>query len=156
MNSFSQKVREVLGWYVYVLIDPRDNDIFYTGEGVNNRVFDHEIEANTSDKYSEKLNRIREIQNEDLNIKKVIIRHVLRDQKEAQNVESAVLEILRILGKNLTNIQSGHHQHDFKYKTVEEIEYLLGGETIEINSDDKILFLNISKSYNLDKIYIKY
>ena len=36
---FSQKTQEELKSYVYILIDPRDNKIFYVGKGYGNRVF---------------------------------------------------------------------------------------------------------------------
>ena len=55
MNSFSPITQERIGSYVYMLIDPRDNKIFYVGEGQGNRVFDHEQEAIESPKESDKL-----------------------------------------------------------------------------------------------------
>ncbi len=40
-EQFSQKTQEELKYYVYTLIDPRDNKIFYVGKGKGNRVFYH-------------------------------------------------------------------------------------------------------------------
>jgi len=45
MRQFSNKVIEELGYYVYALIDPRDNKIFYIGKGHGNRVFQHCLAA---------------------------------------------------------------------------------------------------------------
>lgn len=43
---FSEKALEALnGFYVYALMDPRDEKIFYIGKGIGNRVFSHEIES---------------------------------------------------------------------------------------------------------------
>ena len=39
---FDQLVIEKLDFYVYCLMDPRNNEPFYIGKGVGNRIFDHE------------------------------------------------------------------------------------------------------------------
>lgn len=38
MKGFSQLVQDTLGDYVYLLINPLDNKIFYVGKGKNNKV----------------------------------------------------------------------------------------------------------------------
>ncbi len=45
VECFSQKTQEELKYYVYLLIDPRDDKIFYVGKGYGNRVFYHINEA---------------------------------------------------------------------------------------------------------------
>lgn len=40
-ESLPQEVIEVLGHYVYRLIDPRNGETFYVGKGQGNRVFAH-------------------------------------------------------------------------------------------------------------------
>ena len=66
MNEFAAGVAEKLGFYVYLLIDPRDDDVFYVGKGTWNRCFAHifeahETQADTIGDYA-KLARIREIE----------------------------------------------------------------------------------------------
>ena len=39
--EFKQTVINRLNYYVYCLVDPRDNRIFYIGKGHGNRVFQH-------------------------------------------------------------------------------------------------------------------
>ena len=46
--------------YVYALIDSGDDEVFYIGEGIDYRVFDHEEEARNG-KTSNKTRKIREI-----------------------------------------------------------------------------------------------
>ena len=51
IKFFSEKAIEHLnGFYVYALIDPRNNQVFYIGKGAGNRVFSHEIESGKSPK----------------------------------------------------------------------------------------------------------
>ncbi|MCH5167451.1 MAG: hypothetical protein J1F35_06100 [Erysipelotrichales bacterium] len=154
MNKFSAITKEVLKYYVYVLIDPRDNYIFYVGEGYGDRVFDHEKEVeNNYCPEKEKHRRIKEIQDAGLKIIKMIGPSNLRDQKEAQNVETGILWILKLQGHKLTNIQSGHHENYFKFKTVEEIEYQLATNFMEQDKNDKIIYVNVSRSLDLNKTY---
>ena len=44
-RSFTPKEIRHLGKYVYALIDPRDNKVFYVGQGIGNRLFDHLSDA---------------------------------------------------------------------------------------------------------------
>ena len=41
ITSFSQRVIEKLGYYVYLYINPTNNSIFYVGKGKGNRAFEH-------------------------------------------------------------------------------------------------------------------
>ena len=38
---FDEKTCQVLKYYVYMLLDPRDNKPFYIGKGKDNRIFNH-------------------------------------------------------------------------------------------------------------------
>ena len=59
--EFKQSVIEALQFYVYCLVDPRDNKIFYVGKGKGNRVFQHAMNALDESADSLKLNTIRDI-----------------------------------------------------------------------------------------------
>ena len=74
MERFSEKSLWALGdSYVYGLIDPRTNKIFYIGKGSGNRVFNHEKESmNSIDCDKLKLKTISEILNEGKEVKKII------------------------------------------------------------------------------------
>jgi hypothetical protein len=146
MTGFSQTTKEDLGYYVYALIDPRDSKIFYIGKGEGDRVFQHELEEN--DKAKNVL--IREIQNAGLEVKKLIIRHGMKED-EAFNVEAALIDLLNSgLWKDcqITNLQSGHNTIDRGMKTILEIEAFYTVD--EIQKEDfahNAMVININKSY---------
>ena len=41
MKQFSSEVISKLGYYVYLISDPSNGEIFYVGKGKGNRVFSH-------------------------------------------------------------------------------------------------------------------
>ena len=61
INAFNQQTIESLAYYVYALIDPRDNRIFYIGKGKGNRIFQHAKDALGCNDQSLKLDIIRSI-----------------------------------------------------------------------------------------------
>ena len=87
---FKQSVIEGLKCYVYVLVDPRNNCIFYVGKGSGNRDYQHAQAALVDDSISLKLSTIREIKGLGLDVKYYIIRHNLSEQ-EAYLVESSII-----------------------------------------------------------------
>jgi hypothetical protein len=103
-NEFPKSVIEKLGYYVYFLIDPRNNEIFYVGKGVGNRVFQHINSAIKSPQESDKLNRIRSIQTKGMQVRHIIHRHGLTEN-EALEVEASLIDYIGIRG--LTNVVNG-------------------------------------------------
>lgn len=100
-------------YYVYVLLDSRDDQVFYVGKGTGERACQHEIEAK-GDYTNAKIEKIREIQNSKSN---VIIRVIGRyeTESEAFAVESTLIHW--VYGyDNLTNMQSGHGNDTIREK----------------------------------------
>ena len=93
-------------YYVYVYIDPRNFEEFYYGKGKGNRKESHLLDESDS----EKAKRIKEILKQNL---KPIIRVIVRDltENEAFLVEKT---LIWKLGRNLTNISSGHFAEKFR------------------------------------------
>lgn len=93
-------------YYVYVYIDPRNFEEFYFGKGKGSRK-----EAHLFDKSgTEKAKRIATIKKEGLEpIVRVIARNL--SEHDALLVEKT---LLWKLGKNLTNISSGHYAENFR------------------------------------------
>lgn len=86
------EVAEKLGFYVYRLIDPRNGETFYVGKGRGSRVLQHARDALKTSDRSDKLDRIREIIDADLEVGHIIHRHGIEDEKVAMEVEAAVME----------------------------------------------------------------
>lgn len=144
--NLSQNTIEKLGYYVYLLIDPRNNKIFYVGKGKGNRINQHLLGAlddNTNE--TEKIKRIREIQNAKLEVKHTVLRHELTE-KEAFEVESTVIDVL---GKdNLTNIVKGHNSEDKGIMKLEDIKIKYEAE--EANIEEPAILININNLYQRD------
>ena len=96
--------KEQLGHYVYVLRDPRNNQIFYVGKGVGNRVLDH---ANgvmgKEDPQSTKEMQISEIHAAGLEVDAWIIQSGLRSDEHAFATESAVYGTLKLVSSTLNS-----------------------------------------------------
>lgn len=148
MDTFSEKSLLSLGdYYVYGLIDPRTNQIFYIGKGTGNRVFEHEKESlNSPNSDKLKLKAISEINALGLDVKKIIINSNLTET-EAFAAEAALINAFNyVSGVGLTNIVAGHHSAEAL--SVEDFEKIYGAE--ELREEDvkhKILVIKINKLY---------
>ena len=148
MDTFSEKSLFSLGdYYVYGLIDPRTNQIFYIGKGTGNRVFENEKESlNSPNSDKLKLKTISEINSLGLDVKKIIINSNLTET-EAFAAEAALINAFNyVSGAGLTNIVAGHHF--VEALSVEDFEKIYGAE--ELREEDikhKILVIKINKLY---------
>ena len=151
-NQFSIATSESLRCYVYILIDPRNNKIFYVGKGTGNRVFAHVNDSVETEHESDKLNMIRVIRSQGLEVKQYIVRHGL-DEDDALTVESTLIDFLTFPDfsdlATITNKVSGHHQWDKGIKTIEEIEILYACEKLkEEDLHHNLMSININKTYD--------
>lgn len=112
-------IEENLDAYVYALVDPRTDEIFYIGlagglnDQGNNRPLGHLNEVAEAISKSLTLNtkqtKIKEIWDSGNQVKLVIVRHNLK-REEAIHVEAALIDLLRMAKSTggLTNIVRGH------------------------------------------------
>lgn len=85
-------------WYVYELVDPRNNEVFYVGKGCGDRMYQH---GNSSDKTNpKKLNKINSIGFDNVVRTKVAL---FWDEQSAYTCEAQRICDL-IKHQNLTNI----------------------------------------------------
>ena len=83
IGAFSEKALDALnGFYVYALVDPRNESVFYIGKGIGNRLFSHEIESEKEQKKErQKICKIREIENEGFSVKRLIVNWGLSEEE---------------------------------------------------------------------------
>lgn len=148
LKEFSEKALKSLnGYYVYALVDPRTDSIFYIGKGIGNRVFAHEMEQEKDPKSEkEKLKRISEIEKENLQVKRIILNWGL-SENEAFAAEAALINCFNFIREeDLTNIVAGHHTH--KALAVEDFELQYGAEHLsEADIKHNVLVIKINKRY---------
>jgi uncharacterized protein len=93
--KFSTTTRERLGHYVYGLVDPRDDQIFYIGvASANNRAFDHLKVRQSGKRESRKEERIREIRKSGHEPQVEILRHGMNSRSDALEMEAALIDAL--------------------------------------------------------------
>jgi len=148
---FSQRTKEELKFYVYILIDPRDNKIFYVGKGYENRVFSH-INNPIKTNVTEKSEIIKAIKKDNLKVKHFIIKHGL-EENEALIVESVLIDFLTFKDfaevAKISNIVAGHNSFNQGIKTVNECEIFYNCEELKIeNIKHRILVININKTFD--------
>ena len=154
ISAFSQRTIEALAYYVYALVDPRDNRIFYIGKGSGNRVFQHAKDSLNENDQSLKLDIIRDILREGEQVGLYILRHNLTEES-AYVVESVLIDLMTYSKFNttnlLTNVVAGHHQWDEGIKDVNEIDAIYNCSKIDMNHGDTLLLVSLNKSFNQAK-----
>lgn len=151
IKQFSEMALQQLnGFYVYALIDPRSNQIFYIGKGTGNRVFSHEAESGKSPKSEKaKLQRIQEIEGAGYDVKRLIVNWGLTEA-EAFASEATLINLVNYMSPEvLTNAVAGHHVHESL--TVEDFELLYGAEPLAPEDiRHNILCIKINQRYHRD------
>lgn len=154
LDRFPTSVKEVLGIYVYALIDPRTNLPFYIGKGVGDRMFSHVDEELTTShlptsELSNKVNRIREIRLAGERVDYRILGSGFKDDETAHAAEAVLIASYNV-HDTLTNCVAGHHQ-EFVAKTPEELidKHGVGVMTIR----HRIMFVKVAKSAKIKNLY---
>ena len=140
-----------LGYYVYALINPISNKVFYIGKGNNNRVFAHveEILNQKTEIDSIKKTEIKQIIDNGKQIEHYLIRHGLTE-KEAFLIESILIDYNNNLINKLTNEVSGHHSAFYGIKTADELIRQYNAPKLKELSDP-VVIININRKYRETK-----
>lgn len=158
-RSLPQSAIEAIGYYVYALVDPRDNQIFYIGKGCGNRILNHERESIVAIsgriKLTKKIEQILRIRRSGHMLGYYILRHNLTE-KEAYLVESAMIGLLTYaplkLNAKLTNLVQGHHHWTNGIKTFDEICELYDCGKIEPIEGQNLLLVKLNNTYKQGKM----
>lgn len=141
-KEFSNAVCERIGYYVYILKDPRNENVFYVGKGKGNRIFQHVQCALENETENDKYNLIREILNSGKEVEHFILRHGL-EEKLAFEIESTVIDLLGI--ENLTNSVKGHDTWERGLKTVDEVSQHYDAKAVTF--EEPCIIININRLY---------
>jgi len=142
IKEFSNAVCERIGYYVYILKDPRNDTIFYVGKGKGNRLFQHVQCALENATDNDKYNLIREIYNDGKEVEHFILRHGL-EEKLSLEIESTIIDLLGI--ENLTNSVKGHDTWERGLKTVDEVFQHYDAKVVTF--DEPCIIININRLY---------
>ena len=141
-QEFPLSVIEKLDYYVYLLIDPENDQVFYVGKGISNRIFAHINAAIADDLPSDKLDKIRNVRANGLEVKHIIHRHGL-SEKEAFEVEAALIDFIGLSG--LTNQVQGYNSDDRGQMSVAEVIAKYQAPIVEIS--EPVILITVNRYY---------
>ena len=139
MNEFPAQIQDKIKFYVYLYIDPRNDEIFYVGKGRGNRAFSHLRQKTASAKNM----RIRDIQSDGFQPRIEVLVHGLDDESTSRKIEASVIDLLGI--DNLTNIQNGYESREFGRMSTEQLKAIYGATKVTIR--EPAILININKSF---------
>lgn len=138
MTEFPSEVQRELQNYVYALVNPRSDQIFYVGKGCGNRAFEHLSEDGNSEKHE----RIEDIRSDGLEPRVDVLAHGL-SKENALKVEAVCIDVIG-LGQ-LTNRVTGQNSSWGGRQSAEKIVATIGAEPVEV--DDPALVINIAQTF---------
>ena len=139
MKQFSREVISKLGYYVYLISDPSNGEIFYVGKGKGNRVFSHFKETGDSDK----INKIKEIKSKGLEAKIEILVHGVKNEITIKKIEAAIIDLID--KTNLTNIVGGYESSDFGRMDLNQINAKYSSK--KANIDENVVLIKLSQTF---------
>ncbi|MDH5533444.1 MAG: hypothetical protein OEX81_03400 [Candidatus Pacebacteria bacterium] len=146
IKKFPISIHKELKYYVYIYIDPRNDEIFYVGKGKGDRCFSHLFE----DSEKEKVRKIKDIRADGLEPKIEIIVHGIEDDSLVKRIEASIIDCFKI--DKLTNIQRGYHSKEFGRMSVQQLIATYQAEDVEVEHPVISFKLNSTFRYGLDPI----
>jgi uncharacterized protein len=155
-TRFDPSIRSKLGKYVYALIDPRDNEIFYIGKGTGERVLSHSKSVQNAidteslkETESKKRQIISEINNLGMKVRWHVLARNLDDDRTALLVESAIIYAFnncRGSERKLTNIVSGNFIDKHGGGDEEKVAKWHADPVRPMQAYESVLVFNVSKA----------
>ena len=138
---FSTAIIEKINYYIYCLVDPRNQNIFYIGKGIGNRVFQHAQGALTcKTNENDKISLINDIHKDGLEPLYYILRHNIKEEKQALEYEALAIDLLSIVKPNqqpLTNIQGGTYSSEKGLMSLSELKRIYDPQELKTGEIDK-------------------
>jgi hypothetical protein len=138
-TGFSQNVKEKLGYYVYLYLDPRDGSIFYVGKGTGDRAFAHLYDLSES----AKVQRIAAIRAANLQPEIEILVHGLQDEETALRIEASIIDLIGI--DKLTNQVRGYESTALGRQSVALLVAQYDRTPVQI--EHRVLLIRINQLY---------
>lgn len=136
--KITDEVSKILKSYVYLYVDPFNEEVFYIGKGKGNRLFSHLSDISDT----KKVDRIARIRRKGKEPQIELLRYGLSDS-EAGLVEASVIDLV---GKSrLTNQISGFHQYSFGRINFQDLISMLSPKKVTIRH--KAILITINKLY---------
>jgi len=148
-NNLSPYMKEKLGHYVYLYVNPFDGKIFYVGKGQKDRVISH-LDDTEESKKVRMIKKIRQAGKEPLI---EILAHQLPSESAALRIEAAVIDTIGL--ENLTNNNEGWHWDVPGRDTLEAMIALYEAKPVKIV--DPVILIRINRKYystmSADELY---
>jgi hypothetical protein len=145
-------VAEKLSYYVYLLIDPRNEKPFYVGKGIGDRCFAHIDEARKTEKDSSgdypKLKTIREIEKHG-QVRIDLLRWGLEGPEGEQTafaIEAAAIDLLRLdLDVRASGLTRGKGRISAR-----EVDITLGATPANFDPDHRLMLVRVARQFRVD------
>lgn len=137
------EVAHRLGYYVYLYIDPRDEQPFYVGKGRGDRALSHLSEVAESRKCA----RIAELWAEGKEPRVDILAHGLRDEETAFRIEAAVIDLFGL--DTLTNDVRGWRSLQLGRLPLSELTMYYAATPVEVEVPALLIRINRLYRHNM-------
>ena len=142
------EVQEKLKFYVYALRDPRNNQVFYVGKGIRDRILQHKKEADENPESAKaKLARIQEIESAGHKVDHFFIRSEVETEDEAFAIEQAVIDAYDLAGLKLTNLVKGHHSSEVGLARIQDVVAKHAAPPMQ-HTPQPLVMLNLNALWN--------
>jgi hypothetical protein len=144
LDSITPHVREWLGFYVYLYVDPRTEQPFYVGKGQGDRALAHLRDTSESAKVA----RIKEIQAAGLEPRIDILVHDLPSEEAAFRIEATVIDAIG--PGRLTNAVRGWETGKIGRMPLKDLVALYGATPVEVIHPALLIRVNRLYRYGMD------
>jgi uncharacterized protein len=141
LGRVPRDVAHKMRYYVYLLVDPRRNSVFYVGKGKGNRVLAHLKENKDAERRKAKI--IKDIRHDGQEPRIEILAHGLKDEATALRIEAAAIDLLGI--SNLTNEMRGSGNGRVARMSLREVVATYQKKPCKIT--DHVILIRINELY---------